>query len=66
MTGFLEDGLLRSMFDFTDQDIAKLNAGIADLQNLIAVYKAHRPQIDRVQNELVPLINKIIAKERSL
>jgi hypothetical protein len=65
MTGFLEDNLLR-FEGLSDQDIATLNAALPDVQNLLTVLEAHMPQINRVMNDLGPIIQKIIAKQRTL
>ena len=65
MTGFLEDNLLR-MEGLTDQDIADLNAILPDLQNLVGIAQTHQAQFNRVMVKLLPIINKVIAKQRTL
>lgn len=65
MTGFLEDAGLR-LAGLDDQDIANLNAILPAIQNLISVYEAHIHQINQVQKVLIPIIQKAIAKQRSL
>jgi hypothetical protein len=65
MTGFLEDNLLR-MEGLDDNDIARLNGIMGDLQNLVVVAKNHQAQFNRVATVLLPIIEKIIAKQREL
>jgi len=65
MTGFLENDALR-FEGLSDADIAKLNERLPDAQNLLTVLEAHMPQINRVMNDLGPIIQKIIAKQRTL
>lgn len=65
MTGFLENDALR-FEGLSDADIAKLNERLPDVQNLLTVLEAHMPQINRVMNDLGPIIQKIIAKQRTL
>ena len=63
MTGFLEDSVLR-MEGLNDDDIAKLNARLPDIQNLITVIQSHQPQFNRVLTDLLPIVQKILAKQR--
>lgn len=65
MTGFLENDALR-FEGLSDADIAKLNERLPDVQNLLTVLEAHMPQINRVMNDLGPIIQKIFAKQRTL
>lgn len=65
MTGFLEDNILR-FEGLTDTDISTLNARLPDLQNLLSVLESHMSQIDRCVKDLAPIVNKIIAKQRTL
>lgn len=65
MTGFMENTGLR-MAGLDDQDIANLNAILPDLQNLIHIVQTHQAQFDRVLKVVLPLAQKVIAKERNL
>ena len=65
MTGTFENMLLRSE-GLTDDDIAKLNERLPDVQNLISVFESHLPQITRVVNDLGPIIQKVITKQEEL
>lgn len=64
MTGPFEDAALR-FEGLTDADIAKLNERLPDLQNLITVVQTHQAQINRVVTDLLPIVQKIIAKQRT-
>lgn len=65
MTGPFEDGILR-FEGLDDAEIAKLNERLPDLQNLIAVVQTHIPQFNRVMSDLLPIVQKIIAKQRTI
>lgn len=65
MTGFLEDNLLR-MEGLDDDDIQKLNERLPDIQNLLLVLQTHQAQINRVMTDLIPIIEKIIEKQRTI
>lgn len=65
MTGMFEEGLLR-FEGLDDRDIAELNRILPAIQNLITVYQAHIAQINTVQAVLIPIIQKILTKQRSL
>lgn len=65
MTGLIEDGMLR-FEGLNDQDIANLNAILPDIQNLVLVVQKHQVQFNRVVRVLLPLIQKILAKQREL
>jgi hypothetical protein len=65
MTGFIEDMLLKQE-GLSDQDVADLNAILPDIQVLDQLILAQLPRITRVATKGIPIINKIIAKQRSL
>jgi hypothetical protein len=65
MTGFFENMLLHNE-GLTDQDIADLNAILPDVQALDEVLQTQWSRITRVAKVALPIINKIIAKQRSL
>lgn len=65
MTGWIEDSALRFM-GLDDNDIKKLNERIPDVQNLIHIVQTHQDQLNRVINDLAPILQKIIAKQRSM
>ncbi len=65
MTGWIENEGLK-FEGLSDQDIADLNRILPDLQNLIWVAKKHEAQLSRVLSALLPIIEKIIAKQRTL
>jgi hypothetical protein len=66
MVGFIEAGLLRTMFGLTDAEIATIQARLPDILNLLHVYETHEAQINRVQKDLLPILAKVLAKEQSL
>lgn len=65
MIGFLEGNLLQ-MEGLDETDIAKLNERLPDIQNLLLVLQNHQAQINRVMTDLIPIVEKIIAKQRTL
>ena len=65
MTGFLEDNLLR-MEGLDDADIQKLNDRLPDIQNLLLILQTHQAQINRVMTDLIPIFEKVIAKQRDM
>ena len=65
MTGFLEDMMLRNE-GLDDQDIADLNKALPDIQALDATLEAQLPRIMRVAPIALRIINKVIAKQRTL
>jgi hypothetical protein len=66
MVGFIEAGLLRTMFGLSDAEIATIQERLPDFLNLLHVYKTHADQINRVQKELLPIVAKILVKEQLL
>lgn len=65
MTGFIEDSVLR-FEGLDDNDIANLNRILPAIQNLVNVYQAHVKQINEVQKVLLPIVQKILAKQKEL
>ncbi len=63
MTGAIEDMALR-FEGLDDNDIARLNGILPDIENLVVVTQKHQAQFNRVVNTLLPIIQKIIAKQR--
>jgi hypothetical protein len=65
MTGFFEDMLLRQE-GLEDQDIADLNKALPDIQALDVALQAQLPRITRIAPVILRVINKVIAKQRTL
>lgn len=79
MTGWLENQGLKFM-GLSDDDIAKINERLPDVQNLIlvtrqnqakamellSVISSHQAQLNRVLTDLLPILQKAIATERNL
>lgn len=65
MTGPIEDMALR-FEGLDDNDIARLNGILPDIENLVVVTKNHQAQLNRVLNVLLPIIQKVIAKQKEL
>jgi hypothetical protein len=65
MTGFFEDMLMRQE-GLDDQDIADLNKALPDIQALDLTLQAQLPRIMRIAPVILRVINKVIAKQRTL
>jgi hypothetical protein len=65
MTGFIEDMMLRQE-GLDDKDIANINAILPDIQALDTALTAQLPRITKVMSVVLPIVNKVIAKQRSL
>lgn len=65
MTGFIEDMLMRDE-ELDDQDIADINKILPDVQALDIALEAQLPRILRVMPIALRIINKVIAKQRTL
>ena len=65
MTGFIEDMLLKQE-GLSDQDVADLNAILPDIQVLDQLILAQLPRIMRVATKGIPIVNKVITKQRTL
>lgn len=65
MTGFIEDSLMR-MEGLDDNDITNINAVLPDIQNLVSIAQSHQKQFNRVLSVLLPVVQKVIAKQREL
>lgn len=65
MTGFIEDMLLKQE-GLSDQDVADLNVILPDIQVLDQLILAQLPRIMRVATKGIPIVNKVIAKQRTL
>jgi len=65
MTGFIENMV---MYDegLDDQDISDLNTILPDIQALDTAILAQLPRITKVAPIVLRIVNKIIAKQRSL
>jgi hypothetical protein len=65
MTGFFEDGVLRFM-GLDDDDISALNDRLPDIQNLLTLVQTHQAQFNRVLTTILPMAQKVIAKQRDM
>ena len=65
MTGFIEDMMMRQE-GLDDKDIANINAILPDIQALDVVLTAQLSRITKVMSIALPIVNKVIAKQRSL
>jgi hypothetical protein len=65
MTGFIEDGLLRSE-GLDDADIATINAELADVRKVDALLIANWPLFSRLFTKLAPIFDKVVAKQQEL
>jgi hypothetical protein len=65
MTGFIEDMML-CQEGLDDKDIANINAILPDIQALDTALTAQLPRITKVMAIALPIVNKVIAKQRSL
>ena len=65
MTGFIEDMLMRDE-GLDDQDIADINKILPDVQALDIALEAQLPRILQVMPIALRIINKVIAKQRTL
>lgn len=65
MTGIIEDSFLR-FEGLDDADLAAINRILPDLENLVVVAKNHQAQFNRVVTVLLPIVEKIIAKQKEL
>lgn len=63
MIGFIEASALR-MEGLTNEDIDGLNAVLPDIQNLLKVVDSHKAQFDRVFKVVMPIAQKIVAKQQ--
>jgi hypothetical protein len=64
VTGFVED-IAFKLAGLDDADIATINTRIPDIQNLIHILQTHTDQVKRVVDDLGPIIQKVLAKQRS-
>ena len=65
MTGFIEDMMMRQE-GLDDKDIANINAILPDIQALDVVLTAQLSRITKVMSVALPIVNKVITKQRSL
>lgn len=65
MTGFVEDMLMKQE-GLDDKDIADINAILPDIQALDATLTSQLPRIMKVMPIVLRVVNKVIAKQRSL
>jgi len=65
MTGFIEEQLLK-FEGLSDTDIAKLNTILPELEKLFQIVQTNWPGIAQVVQVLIPMAQKIIAKQQEL
>ena len=65
MTGFVEDMLMRQE-GLDDKDITDLNSILPDIQALDVALAAQLPHITKIAPIALRIVNKIIAKQRTL
>jgi len=65
MTGMIEDFVLRQE-GLDDHDIATINSMLPEIQHLDQVIEKEWPQLNKLISAVLPIIQKIIAKQRSL
>lgn len=65
MTGFIEDIFLRQE-GLNDEDIADINKALPDIQALDTALSAQWPRINKLMPMALRILNKVVAKQRSL